>query len=141
MSNPPEPSPHAFIPPSLQKKLRISRRHSHRRRNRYKRKHIRLQGLVYQRILYLFEWADYIYSINPNLAHNAISIAREEAMGAKITIPRDLKRKICHGCKNYLKHGHNVRIRSHSRKGYGVWITKTCLDCGHITRYLNPKKE
>ena len=103
---------------------------------RYHKRHKIMQQLASERISFLFKWADEIYDTDPKLAHHAIDIARKISMGTKVRISADLKRNICHGCKHYLKMGKNVRIRSHHRQGYGTWIAKTCLDCGHITRYI-----
>ena len=113
------------------------RRHRHtRRRSSRQRRYALMQAAARSRIIVLFQWTAEHYSENPPFAHDVIAIARKIAMGAKISIPLQFKRHICHGCKHYLKLGENARIRSHRRKGYGTWISLTCLDCGHITRYI-----
>lgn len=95
-----------------------------------------MKELASNRVKFLFKWADTNFTKFPLYAQRAVQTARKIAMGTKIRIPLDLKRTICHGCKQYLKIGVNSRIRIRHRKGYGSWIVKTCLDCGHITRYI-----
>ncbi len=120
-------------------KQRSYRRRSKRGSSGHQKRLLLMQDAARARIQFLFEWADTIFSTTPELAHDVIVIARKIAMGTKIRIPLHFKRHLCHGCKHYLKYGVNARFRTHRRKGYGTWMSVTCLDCGHITRYRVPK--
>ena len=114
-----------------------NRRFSRSRKQGHQKRNAIMQSLALERVIFLFKSADQQYTAhNETIAQNAVQTARKIAMGTKIQIPRDLKRNICHGCKQFLKIGMNARIRTHHRKGYGSWLVKTCLSCGHKTRYI-----
>ena len=108
------------------------RRYHPKRRKR----HLLMQQAARERILDLMDRADAKFSEDPALSQYYIELARKLAMATKITIPREMKRRICHHCKHWLVPGKNVRYRITHRKNYGSYITVTCLECGHITRYL-----
>jgi RNase P subunit RPR2 len=95
-----------------------------------------MQEIALERISFLFGQAQLVFSANPPLAHRYIHIARRLAMATRLHIPPGLKRYVCHGCKHFLVPGANMRVRTHHRKHYGSYVAVTCLDCGHITRYL-----
>ncbi|MHA2002386.1 MAG: ribonuclease P protein component 4 [Promethearchaeota archaeon] len=112
------------------------RRFGRRKQNSYQRKQKLMKTVAKERVEALFQRAEIIYPTNPEYAHRYVMHARKIAMSAKITIPRVLKRRVCHHCKHYLVPGKNMRFRLNHRNRYGSWVAVTCLDCGHITRYL-----
>lgn len=87
------------------------------------------------RMNYLFQKADEMFPNNKKLANRYIYLARRYAQRAKIRIPADWKKRICHKCKGLLYPGINCRTRIHS-KGKGTHISTTCLDCHKTTRYF-----
>ena len=95
-----------------------------------------MQRAAQERVEDLFRRAQVIHSSDPELANRYVTLARKIAMGTKISIPRKMKRKICHGCKELLVPGVNMRSRLHSKRHYGLYRSVTCLSCGHITRYI-----
>ncbi len=105
-------------------------------RNNQKKRHEDMQKVAKERINFLISSADEIISTNQDLANRYIEIARKIAMGAKITIPLEQKRKICHGCKKLLIPGNTMHFRLNRRKNYATYLSVTCHMCGHITRYL-----
>ncbi|MCD6522998.1 MAG: ribonuclease P [Candidatus Diapherotrites archaeon] len=55
-----------------------------------------------------------------------------------VTIPKELKARICKGCYIYLKPGRTAIIRKKSRPK--PHMTITCKECGHVSRlYLESK--
>ncbi len=107
------------------------RYHSKRRK-----RHLLMQKAARERILDLMSRADAKFSEDPALSQYYIELARKLAMATKISIPREMKRRICHNCKHWLVPGKNVRYRINNRKNYGSYITVTCLECNNITRYI-----
>lgn len=87
------------------------------------------------RMNYLFQKAHEIFPDNKELANRYSYLARRYAQRAKIQIPTDWKKRICHKCKGLLYPGINCRTRIHS-KGKGTHISTTCLDCHNTTRYF-----
>ncbi|MFX1447404.1 MAG: ribonuclease P protein component 4 [Promethearchaeota archaeon] len=87
------------------------------------------------RMNYLFQKAHEIFPDNKELANRYSYLARRYAQRAKIRIPTDWKKRICHKCKGLLYPGINCRTRIHS-KGKGTHISTTCLDCHNTTRYF-----
>jgi RNase P subunit RPR2 len=87
------------------------------------------------RMNYLFNKTHDIYFKDKELANRYVYLARRYAQRAKIQIPNEWKKRICHNCKNLLYPGINCRTRIHS-KGNGSHVSTTCLDCNHTTRYF-----
>ncbi|MFX0046928.1 MAG: ribonuclease P protein component 4 [Candidatus Hermodarchaeota archaeon] len=87
------------------------------------------------RMNYLFQKAHEIFPDNKELANRYSYLARRYAQRAKIQIPTDWKKRICHKCKGLLYPGINCRTGIHS-KGKGTHISTTCLDCHNTTRYF-----
>lgn len=86
-------------------------------------------------MLYLFQKADEIYPEKKDLANRYVYLARRYAQRAKIKIPFEWKKRICHKCKQFLYPGLNCRIRMQSKKGRGSHVSLTCYDCNNITRF------
>jgi ribonuclease P protein subunit RPR2 len=95
-----------------------------------------MQELALERIEFLATQAFAQAPTNLELANRYIHHARRLAMGAKVPIPKHLKRHICHACKKILVPGQTMRFRLHRRLNYGSFLSVTCLQCGHITRYI-----
>ncbi|MGQ4874424.1 MAG: ribonuclease P protein component 4 [Promethearchaeia archaeon] len=87
------------------------------------------------RMLYLLHRAHEIFPENRELANDYVQLAKKYAQRAKIKIPANYKKRICHKCKRFLYPGINCRIRMQSRKGKGSHVSLTCLECNHTTRY------
>ena len=87
------------------------------------------------RMNYLFQRAHDIFPNDKELANRYTYLARRYAQRAKIRIPKNWKKRICHSCKGLLYPGINSRTRIHS-KGKGSHVSTTCLDCSHTTRYF-----
>lgn len=87
------------------------------------------------RMNYLFEKADEIFSQDQMLANRYCYLARRYAHRAKIKIPVQWKKRICHHCKHFLYPGVNCRTRLHSH-GKGSHVSLTCFECNNTTRYF-----
>jgi len=88
------------------------------------------------RMIYLFERAHEIFPEKKELANRYVYLARRYAQRARIKIPPEWKKRICHKCKKFLYPGLNCRIRMQSRKGKGSHVSITCLECDKTTRYF-----
>ena len=88
------------------------------------------------RMNYLFQRAHDIFGENKDLANRYTYLARRYAQRARIKVPIEWKKRICHKCKSFLYPGINSRIRMQSRKGKGSHISMTCLECNKTTRYF-----
>lgn len=119
---------------------RPSRRRRGGRRRKKKESHNRrielMKKIALERVQELYRMATEIYGEDPERANRYILHARKIAMAAKISIPSDLKRYICHGCKHLLVAGQNLTVRIINEKGCGSFILHTCSDCGKQTRYI-----
>ena len=120
--------------PRSNRNFRRSRRS--RPNKAYMKRHKLMQQAAQERVQDLFARARKIHSSDPDLANRYVTLAKKIAMGTKITIPRNLKRSICHKCKKLLVPGVNLRSRLHSKRHYGLYHSVTCLSCGHVTRYI-----
>lgn len=102
-------------------------------------KHI-IKKIAKSRMLYLFQKAHEIFPENKTLADRYVFLARRYAQRAKISIPFEWKKRICHKCKKFLYPGINYRVRMHSQKKRGSHVSITCLNCTNITRYYIKSK-
>ena len=130
MGSPSQQSPQ----PRNNRNFRRSRRS--RPNKAYVKRQQLMQSAAQERVEDLFQRAQTTHASDPELANRYVDLARKIAMGTKITIPRKLKRSVCHGCKKLLVPGVNMRSRLHSKRHYGLYRSMTCLSCGHITRYI-----
>jgi len=108
---------------------------------RNKNKYYIIKKIAKFRMLYLFQKAHEIFLENKPLANTYVFLARRYAQRAKIKIPFEWKKRICHKCKKFLYPGVNYRVRMHSQKGRGSHISLTCLNCTKITRYYIKSKK
>ncbi len=82
------------------------------------------QQIAKERIEILFKQA----KLEPKMANRYIQLARKIAMKARISIPKELKRKFCKHCKTYFqKANYKIRLKK-GKKHY--W----CLTCKKLTR-------
>ena len=87
------------------------------------------------RMNYLFEKANDIFPQDQKLANRYCYLAKKYAQRARIKIPIQWKKRICHHCKQFLYPGVNCRTRLHS-KGKGSHVSLTCFECNNTTRYF-----
>jgi len=85
-----------------------------------------------QRIQTLFRLAIEAHKEDPELAQRYVDIARRVAMAAKVRLPTEYRRLICHHCKSFILPGVSCRVRIKQRREPHVTIT--CLKCGGCTR-------
>jgi ribonuclease P protein subunit RPR2 len=83
-----------------------------------------------QRIKRLFSLAEQIFPRRPELADRYVDIARRISMRHRVSIPRELKRRVCKECHAYLVPGNNSHTRLDGRN-----VVITCNRCGAIKRY------
>ncbi len=95
-----------------------------------------IREIANSRMLYLFQKAHDIFPKNQTLANRYTYLARRYSQRAKIKIPFEWKKRICHKCKNFLYPGRNCRVRMHSNKGNGSHVSLTCFECNKTTRYF-----
>ena len=136
MGSPSQRSPQPRKPRNPRNNRNFRRSRRSRPNKAYMKRQQIMQKAAHERVADLFHQAHTIHSSDPELANRYVTLARKIAMGTKITIPRKLKRSVCHGCKNLLVTGATMRSRLHSRRHYGLYRSVTCLSCGHITRYI-----
>lgn len=99
-----------------------------------------IKSIAYSRMSYLFQKAHDIFPEKQALANRYVYLAKRYAQRAKIKIPHEWKRRICHECKMFLYPGINCRVRMHSQKGKGSHVSLTCLECNKTTRYFIKSK-
>lgn len=99
-----------------------------------------IKHIARTRMLYLYELAHEIFPIDKHLANRYAYLAKKYSNRAKIEIPYEWKKRICHHCKRFLYPGLNCRTRIHSN-GKGSHVSMTCLECNQTTRsYIKGKK-
>ena len=94
--------------------------------------------IAQQRIMLLFQQAEKVYPVNPQLSSHYIATARKIAMAARTALPVAYKRRICKNCNALLVQGENCRVRIRQKREPHVTIT--CLCCGCKTRITLKKK-
>lgn len=100
-----------------------------------------IKVIAKSRINYLFQKAHEVFPENKVLANRYVYLARRYAQRAKIRIPLEFKKRICHKCKSYLYPGINCRVRMQSRKGKASHVSLTCHECNETTRYYIKNKK
>ena len=104
-----------------------------------------VREIAKSRMLYLFQKAHEVFPENKSLANRYVYLARRYSQRAKIKIPFEWKKRICHKCKMFLFPGRNCRVRMHSQEGKGSHVSLTCFECNKTTRYFiklkNEKKK
>ena len=88
-------------------------------------------NIAAERIRILFKLAEENISSNPTRSKRYIDLIRKIASRNRIHIPKELKRRICRGCKNLLTPSNShIRIR-HTREPH---VAITCHNCGYVSR-------
>lgn len=82
------------------------------------------------RIKYLFSEASDVYVVDPGLSDRYASLAQKIGMRYRVSLPSELKRKICKNCGSFLVPGGNCRVRLDNET-----IIITCTKCSSIKRY------
>jgi ribonuclease P protein subunit RPR2 len=97
------------------------------------------KAIAKQRIQVLFEQAEVVGRVNPELSSRYVASARKIAMAARIRLPWEFKRRTCKRCNTLFVYGENCRVRVRQKREPHVVIT--CLKCGWQTRIPLRKKE
>lgn len=92
----------------------------------------RVEEIALQRIERLFSLAEEVYDEKPALAQRYVELARRIAMRARLSLPREFRRRVCRRCGAFLVPGSSSRVRVRQRREPHVSIT--CLRCGRIYR-------
>jgi ribonuclease P protein subunit RPR2 len=66
----------------------------------------------------------------PREVKRYVSLARRIGMRYQVSLPRDVRRRLCRGCETILIPGKTARHRVTSGR-----LAVTCLSCGTIKRY------
>jgi len=98
------------------------------------RKRAIITDIAKERIIRLLKMAYETFTFDRKLAKRYIEIACKISMKCKVRIPRKWRRWICKKCKTLLLPGVNCRVRIRQRRT--THIAVTCLECGHIKRYI-----
>ncbi len=95
-----------------------------------------VKQIATERIEFLFRNAHQVFPEDKELSNRYISLAIRYAQRARINLPKEWKKRVCHKCKQLLYPGINCRIRMQSRNGKGSHVSMTCLECNNTTRYF-----
>ncbi|MBN1800159.1 MAG: ribonuclease P [Candidatus Lokiarchaeota archaeon] len=88
------------------------------------------------RIGFLFRSAHQVFPEDKELANRYVGLAIRYSQRARVKVPKEWKKRVCHKCKKFLYPGKNCRIRMQSRNGKGSHVSVTCLECNNTTRYF-----
>ncbi len=86
--------------------------------------------IAYERIVYLFDLAATEHTKDPAISDRCVALAKRIGMRYRVSLPAELKRRMCKGCGAYLTPGNNCRVRTRSKQ-----LQISCLDCGRMQRY------
>ena len=87
----------------------------------------------------MFEEATALGMANPELSSRYVRTARRIAMAAKVSLPREFRRRTCKRCNTLFVYGENCRVRVRQQRELHIVIT--CLKCGWQTRIPLKKRE
>lgn len=90
-----------------------------------------------ERLEILFKMAEDEFSLHPQRSHRYVEMARSIAQKYNLKMPSYWRGRYCKGCKRFLKHGLNSKVRlNHSA------VTIECLECGEVSTmpYLKEQK-
>ncbi len=96
-----------------------------RRRNKGEERDIALK-----RIRKLFAMAQGSTAENRDLSDRYVRLARRIGMRYQVSMPTDLRRRVCRGCESLLVPGRTARVRVASGR-----VSVTCLRCETVKRY------
>jgi len=91
-----------------------------------------MEEIAMERVRILFRLAEEAFPTAPARAQRYVDLARKIAMRARLSLPRDLRRRVCRRCNAFLVPGYTSRTRVRQRRE--PHITITCLKCGAVTR-------
>jgi len=91
-----------------------------------------VKELAEQRIVKLLTMAEKNLKPHPERTRRYVELAKKLSSKYNVTIPSELKRRICKKCDAYLVPGYNLAIRTDPKKKAVVY---TCLDCGTKKNY------
>jgi len=104
-------------------------------KNRKKRQKDQMEQIALERVDILFDRALRIHHEDPDLSNRYVDLARRICMVARLRLPSRWRALVCRDCKKLIVPSVNCHVRVQSRPGKGSRVVKTCLNCGHITRY------
>jgi len=67
---------------------------------------------------------------DPKRADRYVALARRIAMRYQVSLPKDVRRRVCRGCDGLLVPGRSARVRIANQR-----VSVTCLRCGTVKRY------
>jgi ribonuclease P protein subunit RPR2 len=94
--------------------------------------------IALERIRILFDLAGKEFDRHPARSHRYARLARKISMRYNVKIPKELKRRMCNNCYNYLFPGKNCVVRSSSKR---QTMEIRCLDCGKVYRHPYAKEK
>jgi len=86
--------------------------------------------LALERVRRLFVLAQQATPEDPKLAERYVRLSRRIAMRYQVSLPRDIRRRVCRGCDGLLLPGRSARVRMTNGR-----VSVTCLRCGAVKRY------
>ncbi|MDI3539025.1 MAG: ribonuclease protein subunit [Methanolobus sp.] len=88
------------------------------------------KDIAYERMVYLFDLAGREYAESPVRSNRYVSLAKRIGMRYRVSLPSELKKKMCKGCGSFLSPGASCRARLKDGR-----LNITCLNCGRVQRY------
>ncbi len=88
------------------------------------------KDIACERITYLFEVAGKEYAESPARSNRYVTLAKRIGMRYRVSLPSEMKRKMCKDCGSFLSPGGNCRVRLKNGR-----LIITCMNCGRVQRY------
>lgn len=89
-----------------------------------------IHSIASQRMWRLFQLAEEEFPEHPERSARYVQLIRNISMRNRMSIPREIKRRICRHCYSFLVPGNNARYRLK-----GGYIVISCKHCGKESRY------
>lgn len=86
--------------------------------------------LALGRVRRLITMAQTAAAEDPDLADRYVGLARRIAMRYQVSLPAEIRRRVCRGCDTLLVPGRSARVRIANQR-----VSVTCLRCGAVKRY------
>jgi ribonuclease P protein subunit RPR2 len=83
-----------------------------------------------ERIARLFDQAQVVFPLHPDLSNRYVGLARKIAMRQRVRIDHPFRRQFCRYCSSFLVPGRTSRVRVHDGR-----VIVTCLICKKRRRY------
>ena len=106
----------------------------HQKRRKRGRSKDLIRKIAQERMIILLDAVNSVAKGKPELMQRYADLARKIAIKSRTSLPREWRYRICRGCKTFLQPGINCRVRTRTKRESHV--SKTCLECGWITRYV-----